>query len=146
MLDITQYAAQFANPYVVNALTRLHGVYVNVYDKLEPTEYDEGRDNYVSNPYHFSTQPTYAKIKLLLNRPVQEVFSSGEESFDSYMNDLYFITCNKSYQFNKLQKFEVFYDKTQNSPVRTFQCFQVKEFSNAFNKWTVRHIILQPFN
>lgn len=146
MLDVTQKAAQYANPFVVKALTKLHGVYVNVYNKIESDLYDEGRDNYISNPYNYEDTPTYSKIQLLLNKPVQYTFSSGEESFDSYMEDLFFITCEKKYQFDKLQKFEVFYNKNQKTPVRTFQCFEVREYSNSYNSWTVRHLLLKSFN
>ena len=146
MLHQTQYASQFANPFVIEALTRLHGVYVNVYDKEESDEYDEGRDDYVSNPYKYNVQPKYYKIKLLMNNPVQETYDSGQESFDSYMNDVYFITCNKELELSKLQKYEIFYNKCSNTPDRVMQCFEVREFSNAYNKWSVRHIMLKPFN
>lgn len=146
MLDKVQYAPQYANPYVVAALTRTHGLYMNVYDKDEPTDYDEGRDNYISNPGKYKYSLLYNRIKLLLNRPVQELFDSGVESFDSYMEDTYIITCDKSLVFNKLQKFEIFYDKLQKEPVRVMQCFEVKEFSNSYNQWSVRHIMLKPFN
>lgn len=147
MLEHTQFPAQFANPYVIKALTWTHGVYMNVYDKAAPTEYDEGRDNYISNlgKYNDSTL-RYKKIKLLLNRPVQEVFDSGINSFDTYLEDLYIITCDKSLVFEKEQKFEIFYTKQDTEPQRVMQCFEVREYANAFNQWTTRHIMLKPFN
>lgn len=145
MLYETQKNAQYANPSVINALTKTHGLYMNVYDKKESNIYDEGRDNYISNVNKFDEEPRYKKIKLLLNRPVQESFDSGEESFDSYINDLYIITCDKSLVFEKEQKFEVFYDKKAEVPVRVFQCFEVREFSNAYNKHSTRHIMLKSF-
>lgn len=146
MLYQTQFAVQHANPYVINALTKTHGLYMNVYDKAESNAYDEGRDSYISNPGKYNTKPRYEKIKLLLNDPVQEVYDSGTESFDSYINDLYIITCDKSLIFEKEQKFEVFYDKKATVPNRVLQCFEVREYSNSYNKWSVRHIMLKPFN
>ena len=146
MLHIIQKACQYANPYVIEALTHVNGVYVDVYDKLESDTYDEGRDTYISNVLKFNKTPTYSKIKLLLNRPVQLVFGSGEDSFDNYMEDLYFITCNKSLVFKKKQKFDIFYDKKDSIPQRTMQCFEVREYSNSYNQWSTRHIVLQPFN
>ena len=146
MLENIQYASQYANPYVIRALTRTHGLYMNVYDKDEPTVYDEGRDIYISNPGKYKVKPRYDRIKLLLNKPVQETFDSGEESFDSFLEDTYIITCDKSLVFNKLQKFEIFYNKTQKEPVRVMQCFEVREFSNSYNQWSVRHVMLKPFN
>jgi len=146
MLEITQKNAQFANPFIIDSLTKLHGVYVDVYDKRQMNEYDEGRDDYISNSSYYNQTPTYSKIKLLLNKPVQETYDSGEESFDSYMQDLYFITCDKSLVFDKKQKFEIFYNKTDETPQRVFQCFEVREFSNSFNLWSTRFIMLKPFN
>lgn len=146
MLENIQKNSQYANPYVIKALTRTHGLYMNVYDKDESTVYDEGRDDYVSNPGKYKYNLRYDRIKLLLNRPVQETFDSGEESFDSFLEDTYIITCDKSLVFNKLQKFEIFYNKTQKEPVRVMQCFEVREFSNSYNQWSVRHIMLKPFN
>lgn len=146
MLFQTQNPAQYANPYVVKALTALHGLYMNVYAKEEMTEYDEGRDNYNSNPYHYSQTPKYEKIKLLLNKPVQELYDSGENSFDSYMEDTYIITCDKTLVFEEKQKFEIFYDKKSITPVRVMQCFEVKEFANSSNTFTTRHVMLKPFN
>lgn len=146
MLYTTQWACQHANPYVINALTKVHGVYMNVYNKLESTMYDEGRDDYISNHGKFSQTPLYSKIKLLLNRPVQETYDSGNDSFDTYMEDLFIITCDKTLTFEKEQKFEVFYDKNDSKPQRVFQCFEVREFSNSHNKWSTRHIMLKPFN
>lgn len=146
MLHQTQFASQFSNPFVIKALTLVHGVYVNVYDKLESTDYDEGRDNYISNPNNFSLTPRYKKIKLLLYPPVKETYDSGRDSFDSFMTDVYILTCDKSLVFNEKQKFEIFYDKCAKEPQRVFQCFEVKELSNAYNQWSIRKIMLEPFN
>lgn len=146
MLHQIQRNVQFANPFVVEALTRVHGLYMNVYNKDEATVYDEGRDNYISNPGKFKYNLLYEKKKLLLNRPVQMVFDSGRESFDTYLEDLFIITCDKKLVFEKEQKFEIFYDKHQTTPVRVMQCFEVREYSNAYNLWSVRHIMLKPFN
>ena len=146
MLEKVQHNAQYANPYVIDALTRVHGLYMNVYNKDESNEYDEGRDTYISNPGKFKYNLLYAKVKLLLNRPVQELYDSGRESFDSYMEDTYIITCDKALVFEEKQKFEIFYDKTQEQPVRVMQCFEVREFSNSYNQWSVRHVMLKPFN
>lgn len=147
MLEHIQYPAQFANPYVIKALTWTNGVYMNVYDKAQPTIYDEGRDNYISNTSKYTDGTLrYNKIKLLLNKPIQEVFDSGAESFDTYLDDIYIITCDKSLVFEKEQKFEIFYQKKDKTPLRVMQCFEVREFSNAFNQWTTRHIMLRPFN
>lgn len=147
MLEHIQYPAQFANPYVIKALTWTNGVYMNVYDKAASTIYDEGRDNYISNLGKFNDSTLrYNKIKLLLNKPIQEVFDSGYESFDNYLEDIYIITCDKSLVFEKEQKFDIFYKKSDTVPVRTMQCFEVREFSNAYNQWTTRHIMLRPFN
>lgn len=146
MLEQVQFACQHANPFVIKALTQVHGVYMNVYNKSEGNLYDEGRDDYISNPSYFNEEPIYSKIKLLLNRPVQETFDSGETSFDSYMEDLFILTCDKTLVFDKKQKFEVFYRKTDKEPVRVFQSFEVKELSNAFNQWSIRKILLEPYN
>ena len=146
MLHNIQFAVQHVNPYIIKALTDVHGVYVNVYDKLEMTEYDEGRDSYISNSFSFNDEPTYSKIKLLLNVPVQETYDSGEDSFYTYMQDIYFLTCDKKFVFNKEQKFEVFYDKKDSKPQRVFQSFEVKEISNSYNQWSVRKIMLKTFN
>lgn len=146
MLHQIQKNVQFANPFVVNALTALHGLYMNVYNKDEPTVYDEGRDNYISNPGRFKYSLLYEKEKLLLNHPVQMVFDSGRESFDNYLEDLYIITCNKRLIFEKEQKFEIFYDRFQKEPSRVMQCFEVREYSNAYNLWSLRHVMLKPFN
>ena len=88
----------------------------------------------------------YEKKKLLLNKPVQLAFDSGENSFDTYLEDLFIITCDKTLVFNKGQKFEVFYNKKDKVPQRVFQCFEVREYSNSYNQWSTRHIMLQPFN
>ena len=79
MLQDTQYAMQYSNPYVIKALTETHGVYVNVYNKLAGTIYDEGRDNYISNESNkFSLLSS--KKKLLLYDPVQGVqWGSGRD-------------------------------------------------------------------
>ena len=146
MLEQIQHAVQHANPYVVRALTQVHGVYVNVYNKDEPDEYDEGRDTYISNPYKFNDEPIYSKIKLFLYDPIQFNYDSGDTSFDSYMKDIYILTCDKRFQFYEKQKFEVFYRKRDKEPQRVFQSFEVKELSNAYNQWSIRKIFLQPFN
>lgn len=146
MLHTMQYSAQFANPYVIKALTLTHGVYVDVYDKSEPTDYDEGRDSYISNVSYFNQEPLYKRQKLLLFDPVQETFDSGAESFDSYMQDIYILTCDKKLRFEKEQKFEVFYNKKDTKPKRVFQCFEVRELSNAYNQWSIRKIMLKPYN
>mgnify|MGYP003197845604 CR=1 FL=1 len=146
MLHTIQFAVQHANPYVINALTNVHGLYMNVYDKAEKNIYDEGRDNYISNATKFSKEPRYRKKKLLLYEPVQETFDSGVESFDSYMNDTFILTCDKSLVFEKEQKFEIFYDKLAITPQRVMQCFEVREISNSHNQWSVRKIMLRPFN
>ena len=146
MLYTTQRASQFSNPYVIKALTFTHGVYMNVYNKAESTEYDEGRDTYISNPYNYNVEPLYKKKKFLLFDPVQETFDSGESSFDSWLKDTYVLTCDKSLKFEKEQKFEVFYDKRSTKPNRVFQCFEVRELSNSYNQWSIRKIMLKPFN
>lgn len=146
MLYQTQFAVQHANPYVINALTKVHGLYMNVYDKAQPSIYDEGRDNYASNKNKYNNEARYKKIKLLLNEPVKESFDSGEDSFDTYIKDIFILTCDKNLVFNKEQKFEVFYDKDAKTPQRVFQCFEVREISNSYNKWSVRKIMLKPFN
>lgn len=146
MLEDIQHNVQFANPYVIKALTLVHGLYMNVYDKEESNEYDEGRDTYISNANKFSTTPRYAKKKLLLYNPVQKLFDSGAQSFDSYMDEPYIITCDKSLVFQEKQKFEIFYNKNDEQPRRVMQCFEVREYSNSFNQWSIRHIMLRPFN
>ena len=146
MLHQIQFAAQHANPYVIKALTEVNGVYMNVYNKVESDAYDEGRDTYISNVNKFEDKPLYEKKKLLLNKPVQLAFDSGENSFDTYLEDLFIITCDKTLVFNKGQKFEVFYNKKDKVPQRVFQCFEVREYSNSYNQWSTRHIMLQPFN
>lgn len=146
MLYQTQFASQFSNPFVIKALTMTHGVYVNVYDKKEGDAYDEGRDNYISNPNNFCYIPRYNKIKLLLYPPVKESYESGKDSFDTYIEDIYILTCDKTLVFNKKQKFEIFYDKFAKEPQRIFQCFEVKELSNAYNLWSIKKVMLEPFN
>ena len=146
MLYSTQYPGQFSNPYVIKALTWTHGLYMNVYDKADTSAYDEGRDSYISNPYNYEVEPLYKMKKLLLIEPVQETYDSGEESFDSYLNDTYIITCDKTLRFEKEQKFEIFYEKKATSPSRILQCFEVREVSSAYNQWSIRKIMLKPFN
>lgn len=146
MLEQIQHNPQYANPFVVEALTRTHGLYMNVYNKDQSNAYDEGRDTYISNAGKFKYNLLYKNVKLLLNRPVQELYDSGTESFDSYMNDTYIITCDKKLVFQEKQKFEIFYDKLQKKPVRVMQCFEVREFSNSYNQWSVRYVMLKPFN
>lgn len=151
MLYITQEAAQHANPYVVEALTKTHGLYMNVYDKQQSDEYDEGRDTYISNHGKYNSEPTYKMVKLLLNRPVQELYGSGEESFDTYMDETFIITTDRNLVFDKEQKFEIFYDKAKQfrpepKPARVMQCFEVREYSNSHNQWSIRHVMLKPFN
>lgn len=137
---------QHANPYIIKALTDVNGVYMDVYDKESSNEYDEGRDTYISNVNKYSKKPRYSKKKLLLNKPVQMQFDSGVDSFDTYLEDLYIITCDKTLVFNAGQKFDVFYDKKDSKPQRTFQCYEVRELSNSYNQWSLRHVLLKPFN
>lgn len=147
MLHMIQYPVQFANPYVIEALTKCHGVYVNVYNKEPETVYDEGRDSYISNAHKFN-KPLYKLTKLLFVDPVQWTYSSGEESFDNYMKTPYILTCDKKLTFEEKQKFEIFYDrkpKAGDKPQRVMQCFEVKEYSNSYNKCSIRQILLQPF-
>jgi hypothetical protein len=146
MLETIQFAVQHANPYVIEALTKVHGVYMNVYDKKAPNTYDEGRDNYISNTGKYDIEPTYKRAKLLLYDPVQETFGSGRESFDTYINDIYILTCSRKYNFKKEQKFEIFYNRKAKVPQRVMQCFEVKEISNSFNEWSIRKVMLKPFN
>ena len=120
---------------------------MNVYNRKAMNAYDEGRDDYIANHNKYKYNLLYEHKKLLLFEPVQETFDSGETSFDSYFdNSTYIITCDKSLVFEKEQKFEIFYDESCEKIRRTLQCFAVREFSNAHNDWSLRKIMLKPFN
>jgi hypothetical protein len=149
-LESIQNIVQNANPYTIDMLTRVHGIYVSVYNKDDATNYDEGRDIYASNANKFKFNPLYIKKKLYVYDPIQEAYSSGQsaqgETFDSYIEDCFILTTDKKLQFKEEQKFELYYSKKSKIPNRVMQCFEIKEISSVKNSKSIRKVMLKPFN